>query len=108
LFSEVLLNDDELLSLRIAAARAMGEYGNPKAVKHLTKVLADHERDELGIWAALGILKLTTGPVHDEHVIGAIKKYESKHYEDLDPALEERSKALENIAVRNKADELSK
>ncbi len=77
LFTDLMNNDDESLDLRIATAQAMGQFGNPKAIKALTKTVHSHGADPLGFWAATSIIKLSKGPITDADVIKAIEDYQT-------------------------------
>ena len=99
LLGNVLNNDDESLELQIAAAQAMGELGNQKAVKVLIPLANAHAQDALRFLAAVSVVKLTGGATRDVGVLRAIKNY---RVPAEGPGTEEQYNALAKIAEHGK------
>jgi hypothetical protein len=75
LLASVLNSDDEPLPVRESAAQAIGDFGNPEALKALTPVAEAHAHDDLGFWAAVSAVKLADGAIRNVGVVRALKNY---------------------------------
>lgn len=75
LLSNILTDEQEILELRIAAAKGLGGLGDIRAVDGLTSIVHAHSKDNLGFWAAVSIVKLTNGNTDAVDVVTTIRDY---------------------------------
>jgi len=98
LMSGILNNEDESVDLRVAAAQAMGDFGNPKAVKTLTVLASSGAPDSVRFWAAISVVRLTDGRIDNDAVKTAIENYRSTDNEGSGLDREAQRDALKKIS----------
>ena len=99
MLSQILSDEEEPLTLRISAAKALGESGNPKAVQALCALAESKSDTELRFWSAASAIKLTDGRIADMAVASAIQDYQPSA-EDRDfYAREEKRTAMAKLGV---------
>ena len=87
--------------LKISIVDAMGEFGDPRAVKALTGIVWWNGRNELAFSAAMSAVKLTDGAIDEVGVVRAIQDH--KCYDDgVEVLVEEKREALRKIAENGK------
>src|SRR5262249_17764780 len=98
LLANIINNDEENQDLRIAAARALGEFGNSKAVHILTPVARSHAPDGLGFWAAISLVKLLGSAPPDKEIVATIRNYDGARFKESGDELRARHEALQKVA----------